>query len=209
MEGMSESLFANVRPLSQKDSLRNWWHQVLREHGRLRCYGIILILPSDSEAIRYLKESGKELDLISGDDCLVIALTNVEFRRFGWDDKCLSIAIDDYASKGHCLQIADLMDIQFDQFPCFVLFSDIRSPDYVLTSLQDLKAEQIAKVMRSIFSIIQEAISLNQDPIIALESHRNKEELLCKGRTIVGTLSNLAGKTLETILDTWVKNALK
>ncbi|MEK6575574.1 MAG: hypothetical protein AABZ58_14795, partial [Chloroflexota bacterium] len=54
------------------DVLRRWWHEIQRLGGRYSCYAIFLVLPSDREAIRYLHEFGKELDLISGEDCLVV-----------------------------------------------------------------------------------------------------------------------------------------
>ena len=59
---------------ADKKALRKWWHQILREHSSYSCFAILLILPADKEAIRYLSNFGRDLHLISGDNCLVISL---------------------------------------------------------------------------------------------------------------------------------------
>src|ERR1051325_2501992 len=51
-------------------STRALWHYILKSHGKYSCYAVFLLLPSDVEAIRYFKEFGKELDMISGKECL-------------------------------------------------------------------------------------------------------------------------------------------
>ena len=71
-------------------SVREWWHDVLRNYGYYSCYAIFLALPSDKEIIRYLTDYGRELDLISGENCLVIALSKTDFRRSGFDKEIQS-----------------------------------------------------------------------------------------------------------------------
>ena len=57
----------------ERFALREWWHQIRRQSGRpYACCGMFLLLPSDQEAIRYLAEFGDEIDMISGEDCLVL-----------------------------------------------------------------------------------------------------------------------------------------
>lgn len=59
--------------------IRGWWHSVIRTYGKPSCCATFLILPSDKEAMRYLNEYGVETHLISGEDCLVIIITENSF----------------------------------------------------------------------------------------------------------------------------------
>jgi hypothetical protein len=67
--------------------LQNWWHTVLREHDKYFCFAILLVLPADEDAIRYATDFGKELDSISGKDCLVLVLTDTHVQHSGLDER--------------------------------------------------------------------------------------------------------------------------
>ena len=207
--GLIHHLHGYVPPRSDSESLRDWWHQILGNYGKYSCYGIILGLPSDVETIRYLKDFGKELNLISGDNCLIIFLTKTGFQRCGFDNELHSFAINEHISDGYSIQIAKLFDISFDEFPCALFFSDIRSSNHVVASLKDMSAENIAQSMRSIFSVIQKAISEKQDPVKFIESYRNSQEFLKKGKSFISELRSIANKTFETAIEAWIKVIIK
>jgi hypothetical protein len=195
--------------LADRNKLRAWWHQVLRDHGRYSCYAVFLLLPSDKEVLRYLTEASKELDLISGDYCLVIALSEAEFRHFGFSTKTWSTAVKEHTSKGHSIQVAQLFHIDFAQFPCLVLFQDIRSPAHIVVTLKQMTAEEIAEKMRVIFWTIQNAVFRKANPLEAIEARRNSESFRKTGQTIVSELRSLAGKTFSTAVEAWIKASIK
>lgn len=190
-------------------SLREWWHGVVRDHGRYSCYAIFLLLPSDEEALRYLINFGKELDLISGENCAVIALGRTEVRRSGFDKRVWRAIIEGQATEGYSIKVAQLFDITFDKFPCLVVFQDIRSPNHVVVTLKGMTTQEIVETMRSVFSIIQDAVINNDNPLNAIEKRRNSEALSRKGKTIVSELHTLIGKTFETAVEAWIKASIK
>jgi len=194
-------------PLSE--SLRQWWHDILRNYGRYSCYAVILSLPSDIELIKYITDFGKELDLISGKDCLVIALTEMGFRRNDIDDHLISVALNKHISQGHSLTFAKVLKIKLTEFPCLVIFDDIRSTDYVLIQLKDLSAEVIAKKMRETFSVIHDAVATKEKPIKALEKYQAKEVLRKNSKSTLDKIFNFTGKTLEKAMEAWISTVIK
>ena len=121
-----------------RHALRDWWQNILRDYDhRYSCSAIFIILPSDKEAIRYLSDFGTEIDIISGDDCLVIVLGKAEFKRSGFDEKmqrptmserltsfleeAWKVAINDHVSKGYSVKIAQLFKVEINQFPCLLV----------------------------------------------------------------------------------------
>jgi hypothetical protein len=183
--------------------LREWWHQILRQHGRYACYAVFLLLPADWEARRYVKKFDRELDLISGADCLIIALGKNNFRRLGVDQ--WGRVADRQATAGYSLKVAQLFEIDLTELPCLVVFEDIRSPSHIAISLKEMTAEEIAERMRSLFSIIHKAISEKNNPLAAIEKHRNQENLRKAGQTIVSNLRTFVGATFEAAMEAWIR----
>lgn len=186
-------------------SLREWWHSVIREHGHYKCYSIFLVLPSDKEAINYLSEFGKELDIISGDDCLVIAFGKTKFKGQKFDEKIWSDVINEYVDEGISVKIAKMFKIEFTQFPCLLIFKDIRTPEHVIITLKDSTSESIATNMRQVFSVINKAVSKKQDPIHALSLKRKSDSLQKTGLSFISEVQSFAGKTLETAMEAFIK----
>lgn len=191
--------------------LRQWWHNVLRLAGNAKygCYIIFLLLPSDQEARRYLASFGKELDLLSGEHCLVIALGEDEFRRSGFDETMWREALDKHISEGHSVTVAKLFGVKFDSFPCIVVFRDIRSPQHVLVSLKDLTSEEIAQKLRALFSVIGDAIVSGEDPVDYIERSQQKEDFLKKGKSIISGLRTFAGNSFQTAIEAWLKSVIQ
>ena len=188
--------------------LRKWWHHVLRNYGKYSSYAMFLLLPSDKEAIQYLTEYDKELGLMSGKDCLVLVITKSgdEDKHLEEDDK--QLAIKEYILEGYSISIAHLFGINLDMFPCLVVFRDIRSSEHIIVSFKDMTVNEIALKIRAIFSIIHSAIIEKQNPLQRLENERKNEKFRMVGKTIVGEIQNIAGKTIETVVETLVKGQI-
>ena len=195
----------NKRPRS----LRIWWHYILREFRKYPCYAVFLLLPSDKEAIRYLSEFGKELDLLSGKDCLVIAFGKAEVKGPKFDNNTWATVVDEHVSEGISITLSKVFNVEFTQFPCLILFKDIRLPEHVAITLKEYTAENIAKNMRQIFSTINKAVSKNQDPIRALSVLRKTENFQKTGLSIVSEIQSFAGKTLDTAMEAFIKASIQ
>lgn len=159
-EGMA-SLLDMAPPENLKNSrqIREWWHNILRNHGKYSSYAILLVLPSDKEAIRYLTDFGRELDLISGDMCLVFTFGDIGIKRPGFEDPSWISIVESHVKKGLSVDFADLFGIKFSNFPCLVVFNDIRSPKHIVITFNGFNAEEIADKLRSTFSTIQRGYS--------------------------------------------------
>jgi len=190
-------------------ALRGWWHGLLRNFGRYPCCAFFLVLPSNKDAILYLYEHGKELDLISRENCLVIALGKTIVRCSDLGEEIWKPLIREHIIEGHSIEVARLFDIAFTEFPCLVVFQDIRSPSHIVMTLRDMTSQEIADKMRSVFSIIQRAVLEKREPLSALESHQLDERLRQKGQSIITKIRNLTGKTFETAMEAWLKTIFK
>lgn len=188
----------------ERYALRKWWHGVLRSYGKYSCYATFLLLPSDKEAIKYLKNSTKEIDLLTGNHCLFMAFSNMGLwnldHRIIWE-----IAASQHASEGYSVEVARNFGIRFVEFPCLVIFQDIRSDKYVTVSLKRMSTEQISFVMREVLSTVSDAATENKNPLNALQTSRNQERLQSIGKSVISEIRTLSGKTLETIIESSIK----
>jgi len=196
-------------PPPRNSPLREWWHEVVRRYDHYPSYAMLLALPADEEVIRYQREFGKELHLITGENCLVITLTGLGFMQYGSDDMMMPSAIDESVSNGYCLKIADLFNIQFDQFPCLILFRDIRSPDHILITLKGLSKEEVAQEMRELFSVIKQAVKEGKEPLKAVESHNRRKKIADETRATWSSIQIFVGKTLEKAMQALIETSVK
>ena len=194
---------------SDRRSLREWWHEILRNCGRYSCYATFLALPADEEMVRYLTDFGSEIDLISGENCLVIALSKNTFKTFGVNRQEWQVLANEHIQKGHSIKIAKLFQVRLDEFPCLLMFEDVRTSQHVTISLKGETAEEIAIRMRVVFSIVQEAITEGKSPLKILESRRRKKELLRKGEAVVSMFRALTEKTFESAIEAWIEASMK
>jgi hypothetical protein len=201
--GVNATVFASV--ITDKRSLRDWWHNILREYGRYPCSAIFLFLPSDKEARTYFVDFGKEIDLLSGDNCLVIALSENDFKSVGFDNNIWLKVAEAHSNEGHSIKVARLFDIDFTQFPCVVFFDDIRSSDYSIITFKGLTAQEISNKMRSIFSVIQDAVESKQAPLATIKSRKNLEFIKSSGKITAARAGNFVEKSFETAMQAWIK----
>jgi hypothetical protein len=188
-------------------SLQKWWAQILLNHGRYPCYAIPLLLRSNKEAVQYVKTFGREIDLISGENCLVIGLSKIKFEHFNID--LWGHIVDRKVHEECSIAISKLFGISFTQFPCLIIFEDIRSSNYIVITLKGMTVEEISEVMLELFSIIQKAVSEKKNLLAAIEGQRKKERFRRGGQTIVSELCSLAEKTFEIIIEAWMKKFFK
>lgn len=208
--GVSPEGWLGKNDFEIKHSLRDWWHKLLRGYGNYSCYGIFLLLPSDKEAIKYFVEFGDELDLITASDCLIIAFSENEFHTpiTHYDDQIWQSVIGQQISEGHSVKVAKHFGIEYEKFPCLVLFKDIRSPNHLIISLKNSSTDEIAAKLRKTFSIVHKAANLKLDPLEAIHRENNKEVFMQKGQSIISDIRSMVGKTFETGIEAWIKSSL-
>jgi hypothetical protein len=201
-----------IEPLKAKDpsSVRKWWHKILREEGRYACYALFLVLPSDKDTIHYLLQYGTELDLITGDDCLVISLGDTQVKRSdGLGRESWGEMVKQHVGKGYSVKMAQFLGIDLDDFPCFVIFEDIRSSKHIAITLKGMGTKEIAEKMRSVFSTIHKALANKQSPIDRVEKVESKERLVKRGQTVANKIGHIAEKTFEKAIEIWVETVIK
>ena len=205
MTRIVEPILEWAEGVGRSRQLRVWWHAILREHDKYSCYAILLMLPADGEAIRYAVDFREELDLISGEGCLVLVLTDTQVKRSGFDEDLWRLAVSEQAKKGHSRTVAELFDIGYDEFPCLVVFRDIRSPEHVLVKLKGMTAEEIVEQMRSLFTVVHKATSSKEDPLEAIERYQKQERIRGKTQGVISQMRSLPGKTFEAAVEAWMK----
>jgi hypothetical protein len=199
---------ATPKPITESDDkrlLRDWWHEVLRTHGKYSCYGIFLTLSSDEDAIHYLTRYGKELNQISSKSCLIVTLGKTKFQRPGSDEGSWRNLVKEQTSEGYSITVARRFGIEYREFPCLLLFQDIRSLEYRAIKLQGLTTEQIALKMRLVFTTVENAIKLGKHPLDELQKQQNIELLQQKGQLVASKVVN----SIERILEALVINSMK
>ena len=117
--------------------------------------------------------------------------------------------MNEHVQKGYSGKLGQLFDIPFTEFPCLVVFHDIRSPEHVVVTLKDMEADGIAAKMRLVFTIIQKAVSDKKNPLAALASYQNQESLHKTGQSVIGEIRSFSEKTLETLMEAWIKAIIK
>jgi hypothetical protein len=183
-------------------SLRTWLFTLIRRQGNYSCYAIFLVLPSDREAIRYLEELSTELKIISNEtNSLVVALGSDQHLRSDVDGERWSSTIKGDIQKGYSARIGRLFGLDFTQFPCLVIFGNLNSSEQILITLKDMKAEEIAEKMRSIFSIIQKAVNEHNSPLEALQRNQNNQRLKKAGKSLVIGIRYIADVTFKAVIE--------
>lgn len=207
-----------------KRGLREWWFNLIRRYDKFPTYSIFMVLPMDTAVLDFLAASNTELDLISGRNCLVLALADEmiglygdttaffeelteekkeEYKAFIWKS-----SIREQASKGISLEIAKLFGIKLKELPCMVLFKDIRVSEYVLISLKGLSVEEITQRMRTIFSLLEEAIIHNEDPLEMLVKYQKNEALKKAGTSFISGIKKISAATLEVAFKAFLETTI-
>jgi hypothetical protein len=193
-------------PLGKK-TLREWWHKLLRQAGKkYPCFAIFLAnLPADKETANYLHNYRVEIDRLSGENCLIIILGDKEIGIAGFDNDLWQEMVNAHLNKANSVIIADLFDVKYDDFPCLLLFQDIRQPEHVVINLKDMSSDEIASKMRTILSIIKQAIIGGESPLQAIEKNRHQEMLKHQGKVITAGIVEFTKVGFETAMKTWIK----
>jgi hypothetical protein len=190
-------------------SLRVWWHNILKTHGKYACCAFILALPADTHVIEYLTKLSNELHLLSKENCLVLAMSDTKTIAYGGGNKDWEAAIHEQVGNGHSLEIAKLFNISFTEFPCMVLFRDIRSAEHRIVSLKDMDMSEISHIMRSVFFVILSANGRNIDPLAELELYKKKQEFQKAKRTVISEGRKYLDMTFEAAMQAHFQSLIK
>jgi hypothetical protein len=215
VSALDEMRLVGFPPLfTDKRKLRYWWHQLLGNYGKYSCCAFLLVLPSDKDAINYFTEFGSELDQLSGENCLIIVLSGVHVKGPGIQGNYIEVfenedalqnhltdlskfdlerAIEEQVAKGYSVKVAEYFEVGFEEFPCLIVFEDIRSTRHIVVSLKGLNTEQMAAKLRRIFSAIQKGVSKKQEPLVVLKGQLKKEA----GVAVAYKIRSFAEKTYE------------
>jgi hypothetical protein len=208
--GANAVVVGGIHFMDNKRSLREWWQkQILGAYGRYACYAMFLILPSDKEAIHYLTEYGREVDIISGENFLFLALTKSAFKLSEFDEWIWNMYVEEYCKEGYSAKVAELFGIDFTEFPCLIVFRDIRTPDHIAVTMKGLTQTEIAEKMRDIFARMQEAIQKEKDPLVAIQSYQAEKSLERTRRKVMSKAGEFIEKTFEAAMEAWMEVAIK
>jgi len=207
-----DNIIGDVKPPNNLVSInsRKWWYQeVVGKHGLFPCYGVFLALPSDDQVIKYFAEYTNEINLITGKNCLLIALTKHRIRVWGDNEKFWKGVVDENIGEGYNIEFAKLFKVDFVQFPCLLIFENTNSDEYFLVSLENDSVKQISEKMRVVFSVIDSAVKNKITPLVELKKYQSKKTISENSKNILGQLNTLVGSTLESLMKTWVETYLK
>jgi hypothetical protein len=207
-----DGLVGDVKPPDNLVSVksRKWWYQeVIGKHGLFPCYGVFLALPSDDQVIEYFTKYTNEINLITGKNCLLIALTKHRIRVWGDNEKFWKGVVDEHIGEGYNIEFAKLFNIDFVQFPCLLIFENTNSDEYFLVPLENNSVKQISEKLREVFSVIDNAVKNKITPLVELKKYQSKKTISGNSKNMLGQLYTLAGSTLETLMKTWVETYLK
>ena len=191
------------KPPAREDryALRTWWHDILRQKGRrYACYAFFLGLPGDTELDQYLAVYRSDLELIARGNWLIITVSRPSLQGASYEMD-LSVLIHEDIERGYPLKIAELFEINIKKFPCLVFFTDVRSSRRLVYPLKNLKVEEISEEMRFMLAAIQAAAKENRDPLDALYNQQKQRALLRKGKVLASELGDIAGRTLEKLME--------
>lgn len=205
---ISYSFFQETFGSKAPNSVEKWWNHVLKNNRAYPCYAIFLGLPSDRELIKYLSDFHQELNLISGDNCLILAIANTKFYFSGTDDKAWREAVIQHITGDSSVQLAQFLGLDFTHLPCLLLLKSFRSSNHVILTLKNMSAEAISVRMRAVFSIIQNSVRANKNPIRAITKHKDREKRKKAGKSIIGEVKNFVGKAYKTAMEEWIKTQI-
>ena len=202
-----------VAPSVDESNIKEWQHELFRKYGKSSCYALFLVLPSDFEAIRYITRYSEELHLISEDNTLVLALSQNSYKipisTSEYPDYYWNRVVKRQIIEGLSLKVAKIFNIKFSEFPCLLIFEDIRSPQHIKINLKKMTHDEISERMRIIFSIIQKAAKNKKSPIATIKNDLAFEKLQKAGQVTIYTLQDFAGKTFEAALKAWAEASVK
>jgi hypothetical protein len=188
--------------------LRDWWHHLIRNHGYFKSFGVFLVLPADTEASNYILKNGRELHLLSGANCGLFVLRQSEFRGTGFYSERWEQGVTFQVKEGLSLEFGRHFEIEATDFPCFLLFGDIRKSEHVRINLKEMDENQISHLMREVFSVISRANNDKEDIVKMVQKHISGKERKSKGKIVVKTIRSFGTKSLETAMSAWIKALL-
>jgi hypothetical protein len=113
-----------------------------------------------------------------------------------------------HVEQGFSVQFAEILGVALDEFPCLVLFEDVRSSRHMTIALRGMDAAEIAEKLKAVFSTINAAVAKGDKPLTALEAQRDREIFIKAGNSIISMVKSAAKETLETAIGAAMKTVL-
>ena len=198
------------------NALRDWWLGIKARSWEYQVYAFFLTLSSDKDALLYITEHIKELDAISGNDCLVLLLSQDVVYRHGLpadllDDDISASSLLPYDNAGLSPSVARFLEIPLQRLPCMVLFKDIRSSERAIVSLKGMSVQDISYELRETFDIVRDAIKGKKDIVKALIQNQKSEARQQTGKSVLQKIGIIASisyeKAIEALFDSLLKKS--
>ena len=105
--------------------------------------------------------------------------------------------------------MAELLGLELTALPCIILFKSFKSTDYAIVSFKKMTIEQISQKMRSVFSLVNKAVSMKQNPIQVVVKTQSKDTRRQKNKSLIGGIRGFVGTTFKTVVETWITTEIK
>ncbi len=164
--------------------LRDWWHEVIREHGYYPYYAILLAFSADAQVDSYLMQHAAELSRLSENKCLVIVYSDLGLVSLGPNLELWHLMLPSQVHEAHVARLAELFGVTPADFPCLIFSRRIPSRDEVIVSLKGMDQHEIADVVRSNLIAVEAALARKKDLRFAIEHNPNNRARL-KSRNLL------------------------
>lgn len=188
--------------LPQEDQFSlEWWGKTFSLKGYSpKFFVAILALPGDKYIFEYLERYEDELAVLSSDSGLIVFLTQKRFQVVSQKARTFSPEVSPIVWSEYCTEIAKLLGIRFEDFPCLLIFDHLFSSTFTMVSLRDLDVEQLVNRFRIIFSEVSEAVEANSSPMVAIQKAERLRGYRKTGKSILARLSFFAEETFKAIV---------
>lgn len=187
---------------SYLESIKTWIENQ-KKIAKFKVFGIFLILPSDVEVVSYLTDFGKEIDLLSGDECCILALgkkTSKNLNESLTQEEVINWKeiTQTHVDSGRSICIGESFNLQFTDYPSLIIFKDLTSLKIAIVKLKGLNSQEISERMRKVFSIVKKSLNEDKDPVDELIKNQRLQVFIHHGKTII---TEITGRAIEGIIN--------
>lgn len=162
---VTDKIMLEIQNSNDSEALRarrQMWLSILATHGRHKFYAFALALPGDKAFQAFIEENMKELDFITGTDCLLLLLGDKTLLSTASSSEKSEVFRQQIES-GVALKVGNYFELSSEAYPSILLFKDFRSTDHVIIPLKDLSSDEIKQTLRHLFiDLLPKSDSLEQ-----------------------------------------------
>jgi serine/threonine protein kinase len=128
-------------------------------------------------------------------------------RRAGFDRRIWEYATNEQIEQGYSAAVARHLQIPFREFPCLVVFEDIRSPKRIVFSFKNKSINEISSEIRQIFTVIEVSDTNHRrmSPLALLKRYKTSQ----LQKKASDTILEMSKKTFEAAIEAWLKATIK